>query len=80
MLVLRAHSPVLIDTDNLTTSITGEFEWKMRGLPAGELFEGIRRKHFNVNTGLKEREEQRRRIALEKERERGREKVEKEGR
>ena len=33
--VLRAHSPVIVNTDELTTPITGVFERPMRGIRAG---------------------------------------------
>jgi hypothetical protein len=60
--VLRAHSPVVIDTDELTTDVTGEFGEKMRGIKAGQLFARIRGRCFNINTGLEEREEQRKKV------------------
>jgi len=61
--VLRAHSPVLVNTDHLTTPITGEFLDPIRDMTARELFRGIQSKHFNINTGLNERNEQRQKLA-----------------
>ncbi|KAF2756472.1 hypothetical protein EJ05DRAFT_65646 [Pseudovirgaria hyperparasitica] len=56
--VLRAHSPILVDTDKLTTSITGPFKHPLRDMTAGQLFQDTKRKHFNINTGTEEREKQ----------------------
>jgi len=64
--ILRAHSPVEIDTDELTTSITGRFEKSLRGVTARELFREIKLGHFNINTGVKERDEQKRKLAVKK--------------
>jgi len=61
--VLRAHSPVLVNTDHLTTPITGEHRDPIRDVTARELFRGIQSKHFNINTGLDERNEQRQKLA-----------------
>jgi isopenicillin N synthase-like dioxygenase len=57
--VLRAHSPVMVNTDNLTTPITGEFKDPIRDVPAGQLFMEIKKAHFNINTNHEEREQQR---------------------
>ncbi|KAF2647959.1 hypothetical protein K491DRAFT_699279 [Lophiostoma macrostomum CBS 122681] len=61
--VLRAHEDVIVDTDALTTSITGVFKEPVRGLRAGTWYEQIRGKHFNINIGFEEREKQRRKVA-----------------
>ncbi|KAF2278248.1 uncharacterized protein EI97DRAFT_414600 [Westerdykella ornata] len=60
--VLRACEDVVVDTDVLTTDITGAFEKPIRGVTAGEWYEGIRKKHFNINVGYEEREKQRRSV------------------
>jgi hypothetical protein len=60
---LRAHSPVSVDTDNLTTAITGQFDKPVIGITAQELFTEIKNSHFNINTGMQERNEQRRKLA-----------------
>jgi hypothetical protein len=65
--VLRAHSPVMLNTDNLTTPITGEFQEPLRDVPARELYRSIRRAHFNINSQKDEREQQRREVNLYKE-------------
>jgi hypothetical protein len=64
--VLRAHSPIPIDTDELTTSITGHFSRPINGVTAGELFKNIQAAHFNINTGMQERYEQKRKLAEKK--------------
>ncbi len=64
--VLRAHSPIPVNTDNLTSSITGEFRKPRRETTAGDLFRDIHKAHFNINTGLQERNEQREKLAREK--------------
>lgn len=57
--VLRAHSPVMVNTDTLTTPITGAFHDPIRDVEARELFREIQKAHFNINTGKEEREQQR---------------------
>lgn len=64
--VLRAHYPVPINTDNLTTSITGQFEHPMRDITAGDLFKEIHAAHYNINTAVEERNEQKRKLDEEK--------------
>ncbi|RFU34815.1 hypothetical protein B7463_g1561, partial [Scytalidium lignicola] len=64
--VLRAHSPVPIDTDDLTTSITGPFPRSIKGKTARDLFRHIHRTAFNINAPVQEREEQRRKMASKK--------------
>ena len=66
VLVLRAHSPVPVNTDDLTTSITGEFQQPLKGITADELFRNIQSAHFNINTGIQERDEQRRKLEEKK--------------
>lgn len=63
--VLRAHSPVVVNTDALTTPITGKFQSPIRDIEARQLFKDIQRAHFNINTNHEEREQQRLRL-LEK--------------
>ena len=64
--VLRAHSPVPVDTDELTTAITGPHQNPLRGIKADNLFADLKKAHYNVNTGLQEREQQRRDLAEKK--------------
>jgi len=66
VLALRAHSPVPVNTDMLTNSITGEFQKPINGITAGDMFREIHQAHFNVNTSVEERQEQRERLAKEK--------------
>ncbi|KAK0116699.1 hypothetical protein ONS96_012551 [Cadophora gregata f. sp. sojae] len=61
--VMRAHLPVPINTDDLTTEITGPFLKPLKGVTAQEFFDEIHSAHFNINTGLEEREHQRMRLA-----------------
>jgi hypothetical protein len=65
--VLRAHGPVIIDSDALETRVTGKWKEPMKGVTAGKLYEEIRGRHFNINIGVEEREKQRRKILGEKE-------------
>lgn len=60
--VLRAHWPVVIDTDKMTSRITGAHEVPIKGQTAQELFAKIRSAHYNINTNIKERDEQRQRL------------------
>jgi hypothetical protein len=64
--VLRSHWPVTINTDSLTSSVTGQHKYPIRNTTAKELFEKIRGAHFNINTGLKEREEQKAKLQASK--------------
>lgn len=64
--VLRAHSPVPVDTDKLTTTITGDFKTPMRNIVAGDLFRDIRNSHYNINTTIEKRNEQRQKLAQKK--------------
>jgi isopenicillin N synthase-like dioxygenase len=68
--ILRAHRDVKIDYSALTSRITGPHPPdRVNGETAGQLFERIRRAHFNVNTTHEERLEQKRKLAEEKEKE-----------
>jgi len=60
--VLRAHWPVVIDTDKMTSRITGLHSKPIKGETARELFAQIRKAHYNINTGLKERDEQKQKL------------------
>jgi len=62
---LRAHAPVSVDTDRLTTSITGEFRNPIKGIAAEEVFSVIYKSCFNVNTNIEERREQKERLLRE---------------
>ena len=59
---LRAHGPVSVDTARLTTSITGEFRNPIKGMTAEEMFQGIYKSYFNINTSVEERREQKERL------------------
>jgi hypothetical protein len=65
--VLRAHEPVVVDSDKLETEVTGKWEHPMKGITAGKMYEEIRGRHYNINIGMEEREKQRRKIKEEKE-------------
>ncbi len=60
--VLRAHWPVVIDTDKMTSRITGPHAKPIKGVTAQELFAQIRSAHYNVNTGFKERDDQKQKL------------------
>jgi hypothetical protein len=62
--ILRAHYPVSIDTDKLTTAITGPFQQPMRGIKAIDLFRQISNSSYNINIDQQEREEQKKRLAV----------------
>jgi isopenicillin N synthase-like dioxygenase len=66
--VLRAHEPVIVDSDALETQITGEWDEgeKLRGVEVGEWYKGIRGRHYNINIDVGERERQRRSMAGKK--------------
>jgi isopenicillin N synthase-like dioxygenase len=59
---LRAHDDVVIDVDSLTSLITGENDMVTRGETAKDLFANIRDSHYNINTGMDAREQQKKRI------------------
>lgn len=69
--VLRADEDVIVDTDALTTDITGVFKYPIQGITAGEWYKQILRSYFNVNAGKEERDKQKRRIQERKRREGG---------
>jgi hypothetical protein len=58
-----------VNTDNLTTAITGEFKEPLRNMVAGDLFKDIRNSHYNINTTIEQRNEQRRKLAEKKQQE-----------
>jgi hypothetical protein len=64
--VLRAYEPAIVNSDLLETAVTGKWAQPVRDVSAGKMYDEIRRAHFNINTDLKERNEQRRKIAAEK--------------
>ncbi|OAL46618.1 hypothetical protein IQ07DRAFT_590725 [Pyrenochaeta sp. DS3sAY3a] len=64
--VLRAHEPLLINSDDLETAITGKWEKPMNGVTAGQFYADIRGKHFNINVDVGEREKQRRKVREDK--------------
>lgn len=61
--VLRAHSPVPVNTDQLTTSITGHFQTPLNGITAHELYKQIHSSVFNINIGIEERNLQKQKLA-----------------
>ena len=69
--VLRAYEPAIVNSDFLETTITGKWALPVRNVTAGKMYDEIRRAHFNINTDLKEREEQRRKLAAEKKKGKG---------
>jgi hypothetical protein len=52
-----------VNTDNLTTAITGEFKKPLKNIVAGDLFRDIRNSHYNINTAMEQRNEQRQKLA-----------------
>ncbi|KAF2825764.1 hypothetical protein CC86DRAFT_34648 [Ophiobolus disseminans] len=64
--VLRAHEPVLVESEHLQSDVTGRWSEEMSGVSAGEMYEGIRGRHYNINIGVGERERQRRSIERKK--------------
>jgi hypothetical protein len=64
--VLRAHEPVVIDSDTLETEVTGKWSEPLKGITAGEMYAEIRGRHYNINIGVKEREKQRRNVKMGK--------------
>lgn len=60
--VLRAHEPVVVESAELETQITGKWAEPVSGVTAGKMYEEIRSKHFNINIGHEEREQQRRNV------------------
>ncbi|KAL5417678.1 hypothetical protein PMIN04_007637 [Paraphaeosphaeria minitans] len=60
--VLRAHEPVVVESAELETEITGRWAVPVSGVTAGKMYEEIRGQHFNINIGHAEREKQRRNV------------------
>lgn len=60
--VLRAHYPVVLDRASFTSKITGEQRFIKDGMTCKELFIKIKGAHYNINTGLQDREEQKKRL------------------
>lgn len=60
--VLRAHEPVLVNSAELETPITGKWVEPMSGVTAGEMYADIRSRHYNINIGHEDREKQRRNV------------------
>ncbi|KAE9992282.1 hypothetical protein EG327_009543 [Venturia inaequalis] len=57
--ILRADKSVKLDYEALSSPVTGDVTSKVDGpRTAGELFEKIRKAHFNVNTQVQDRERQ----------------------
>lgn len=65
--VLRAHEPIVINSSDFETHITGKWREPMHDTSAGTFYEQIRGRHFNINIDMKEREKQRRRVRTVKE-------------
>jgi isopenicillin N synthase-like dioxygenase len=59
---LRAHDDVVIDVGSLTSEITGENTMVTHGQTARDLFANIRDSHYNINTGIDARQQQKKRI------------------
>jgi hypothetical protein len=64
--VLRAHEPIVVESDTLETEITGKWTRPLNGETVGKMFEEIRGKHYNINIDVSEREKQRRKLKIEK--------------
>jgi hypothetical protein len=60
--VLRAHEPVIINSDAFETEVTGKWLEPMNGITAGRFYEKIRSQHFNINIDMDEREKQRNKL------------------
>lgn len=60
--VLRAHEPLAVHSSTLESDITGTWDEPLDGVTMGKMYEQIRGKHFNINIGIEEREQQRRKI------------------
>lgn len=61
--VLRAHSPVPVNTDDLTTAITGPFINPLKGIKAHDLYVALRNAHFNINIEKEVRDDQKKKLA-----------------
>ncbi len=51
-----------IDTEKLTTEVTGPFERPLRGVVANDLFRSIEQTHVNINAEIQIREQQRQKL------------------
>lgn len=71
VIILRAHWPIIINTDELTTKVTGQFTEPVRGVTTKDFFMRIKGQHYNINTGVAAREQQKRDIEDRKRREMG---------
>ncbi|KAF2092742.1 Clavaminate synthase-like protein [Rhizodiscina lignyota] len=60
--ILRAHWPVPIDSDELSSEVTGKFTTPMKAITAKDLFFQIKKNHYNINANLEDRNEQRKNI------------------
>ncbi|KAI4699950.1 hypothetical protein J4E81_003983 [Alternaria sp. BMP 2799] len=60
--VLRAHEPLIINSDSFETEVTGKWLEPMNGITAGRFYEKIRGQHFNINIDMDEREKQRNKL------------------
>lgn len=65
--VLRAHEPVVVNSADLETTVTGQWPEPVQGLTAGEMYAKIKGAHFNINIGMDEREKQRQKVKSKKE-------------
>jgi hypothetical protein len=60
--VLRAHHPVIVNSDALTTPITGEWEKPIKDMDVQTWYNEIRAAHWNVNTKRDVREGQKAKV------------------
>ena len=60
--ILRAHSPISVNTDELTTHITGAFKNPLKNLTMGDVCKFLKSAHYNINTALEDRDEQKRKL------------------
>lgn len=58
VVILRAHWPVMIDSNELTSKVTGPFVPPIRGMKTKDFFLMIKGQHYNINTGLEARAKQ----------------------
>lgn len=71
VVILRAHWPIVIDSDQLTSKVTGQFANPIKDMTTREFFMRIKGQHYNINTGIAERDQQKRDIEDRKKREMG---------
>ncbi len=60
--VLRAHEPVILNSDELETEITGKWKTPIVNNTVEKWYEEIRGRHFNINIDKGERERQRQKL------------------